>query len=668
MVTMLNDLAPKHWRLAARIALFTVVSQLVIPAGAVAQDHQSTPQTQSPIQHVIVIIGENRSFDHVYATYTPVSGDTVSNLLSKGIVNADGSNGPNYSLAAQYHAVDTTQYSISPQGKQVYTNIPPELTDGAPKVASDTSPAPFQTLQVAEWAEPNLPNNYFQYLLTGATGLPSDSFDSRILNNLHLGQGVFQLTPGVSYDDYAASPVHRFYQMWQQADCNVTYATSDNPSGCVSDLFPWVETTIGAGSNGNPIRRGPNFSVTGEGSTAMAFYNVQQGDAPYMKQLADQYTLSDNFHQSVMGGTGANHIMFGFADAIWYSDGNGNPLTPPTNQIENPDPQPGTNNWYDQDGYSGGSYSNCADVTQPGVSSVVNYLQSLPAPVDPRCAANSYYLLNNYNPGYNGDGTLASQYSPFTIPPTSVRQIGDALLSANIPWKYYGEGWDLYVTDPTGANTYDRYCNICNPFQYATSIMTNPALREEHINDVPNLYEDIATNNLPAVSIVKPSGFTDGHPASSKLDLFEGFTQRIVDQVQANPTLWANTAIFITFDEGGGYYDSGYIQPVDFFGDGTRIPLLIVSPYSMGGHINHSYSDHVSIIKFIERNWSLTPLTNRSRDNFPNPITASNNPYVPLNSPALDDLFDAFNFGGGHPALNVATAPQNTGIVSRGGN
>ena len=55
----------------------------------------------------------------------------------------------------------------------------------------------------------------------------------------------------------------------------------------------------------------------------MAFYNVQQGDAPYMKQLADQYTLSDNFHQSVMGGTGANHIMFGFADAIWYSDGSG---------------------------------------------------------------------------------------------------------------------------------------------------------------------------------------------------------------------------------------------------------------------------------------------------------------------------------------------------------
>jgi len=59
-----------------------------------------------------------------------------------------------------------------------------------------------------------------------------------------------------------------------------------------------------------------------------------KGDAPYMKSLADNYTLSDNFHQAVMGGTMANHIEFGFADSIWYSDGKGNAKVPPTNQIE----------------------------------------------------------------------------------------------------------------------------------------------------------------------------------------------------------------------------------------------------------------------------------------------------------------------------------------------
>jgi phospholipase C len=118
--------------------------------------------------------------------------------------------------------------------------------------------------------------------------------------------------------------------------------------------------TVGAGTNG--LAQPPNFSTdyapgkktTGEGSTSIGFYNVQYGDAPYFKFLADNYSMSDNLHKSVMGGTGANHIMLGFGDAIWFSDGNGNPAIPPHNQlvfggtvnagvvdeIENPNPPP----------------------------------------------------------------------------------------------------------------------------------------------------------------------------------------------------------------------------------------------------------------------------------------------------------------------------------------
>ena len=86
------------------------------------------------------------------------------------------------------------------------------------------------------------------------------------------------------------------------------------------------------------------------------------------------------------------------------------------------------------------------------------------------------------------------------------------------------------------------------------------------------------------------------------------------------------------------------MQPVDFFGDGTRIPLIVVSKFSKGGHISHSYTDHVSILKFIEANWRLDPITKRSRDNLPNPLTDTN-PYIPTNSPAIGDLMDTFNFG-----------------------
>ena len=354
--------------------------------------------------------------------------------------------------------------------------------------------------------------------------------------------------------------------------------------------------------------------------------------------------------------------MLGHGDAIWFSDGQGNAAVPPHNvmvaagtanagvvdEVENPNPASGTNNWYAEDGYGngsfgsassgGGSYTNCSDTTQPGVAPIVNYLQSLVRPINPNCEAGHYYLLNNYNPGYFGDGSNAftdtnANNTVFTIPPSSTPSIGDTLLKSSISWKYYGDHWNNYLTDKyqlnygaVGANS-DEYCNICNPFQYDTSIMSNPGDRRgPHSGHRPISTMTSQSGTLPAVSFVKPSGLVDGHPASSKLNLFEGFVQKIVDGVQANQALWEDTAIMITFDEGGGYYDSGYVQPVDYFGDGTRIPMIVVSPYTTAGHISHDYSDHVSVLKFIERNWALNPVTARSRDNFPNPVVQRREP------------------------------------------
>jgi phospholipase C len=642
-------------------------------------------ETSTPIKHVIVIIGENRSFDHVFATYVPVKGESVFNLLSEGIVKADGTAGPNFPIAEQKAATDNPAdgFLLSPAQSTFSGSVLPAPLNGGPV----DSYVPNDSLATARQSENGLPAAYYGYLVTGGSGLSGKIPDTRIKNVSALPPGPFQLTNGATftYNSYAASPVHRFYQMWQQLDCSVAHATAANPSGCDAALFPWVETTVGAGANGvlQPAtfstEYAPNAVTTGEGSTAMGFYNVQNGDAPYFKFLADHYAMSDNFHQSVNGGTGANHIMLGHGDAIWFSDGKGNAAMPPkgvevaagsknagiVDEVENPNPQGGTNNWYAEDGYGGGSfgspsfgggsYTNCADTTQPGVAPITNYLKSLATPISPNCEAGHYYLLNNYNPGYFGNGNNAytdtnANNTVFTIPPSSVPSIGDKLLANHISWKYYGDQWNNYVPDPYQLNygaigkLTDEYCNICNPFQYDTSIMGDAAIRTAHIQDTANLYADIKSGNLPAVSIVKPSGLVDGHPASSKLNLFEGFSKKIIDEVKKNPTLWKDTAIMITFDEGGGYYDSGYVQPVDYFGDGTRIPLIVVSPYTKAGHISHEYADHVSILKFIEANWGLEAITTRSRDNFPNPIADPSNPYVPVNTPAIGDLMGLFNF------------------------
>src|SRR5579862_5583466 len=194
--------------------LFATMLNLVEAPSLAAQ---SAPAAATPIQHVIIIIGENRSFDHVYATYKPKHRQKVSNLLSRGIINADGTPGPNYLASAQYSAVNTAAFDVAAQGKAIYGDIPAPLAGGN-TTASDTSPAPFATLKVAKLAEPDLFHTYNKFLITGATGLAYGTVDTRINNVNNLGQGVFQLTPGVKYDDYANSPVHRFFQMWQQID------------------------------------------------------------------------------------------------------------------------------------------------------------------------------------------------------------------------------------------------------------------------------------------------------------------------------------------------------------------------------------------------------------------------------------------------------------------
>lgn len=655
---------------AALLAASQVLAGL--PTPAFAQDHDPNAHTRTPIKHVIVIIGENRSFDHVFATYEPRRHQRIWNLLSEGIVNADGTPGPNYARAEQYQAVDTAAegFENSPQGKSLYATLPPPLAGGP------TTPH-FSSVAQAEAVENGLPNpQYYTYLTTGGTGLKAGTPDTRLENVNNLPPGPFQITKGIPYDAYAASPVHRYYQMAQQLDCSISYADKSNPSGCKADLFPWVEVTTGAGSNGKQQPANYNDETTREGSASMGFYNMQEGDAPYLKYLADHFALSDNYHQAATGGTGMNHIELGSGDAFWFSDGNGHPAVPPHNQevaagtanqgvvdeVEDPDAAPGTNNWYAEDGYGGGSngspsygggsYSNCSDPSAPGVSAMRNYLGSLQEKVDAKCAPGHYYLLNNYNPGYFGNGVNAytdssNHNTVFTLPPSNIHTIGDELLSRKISFTYFGDQWDRYVQDPYYQNPANAYCNICNFLQYSTSIMTNPALRSEHIQDTSNLYADLQNGTLPAVSWVKPSGFVDGHPSSSKLDLFEGYVMKIVNMVQSNPKLWQSTAIFITFDEGGGYYDSGYVQPLDYFGDGTRVPLIVVSPYTRAGRVSHSYTDHVSILKFIERNWDLRPITDRSRDNLPDPASTEADPYVPTNGPAIGDLFDMFDFGQG---------------------
>jgi len=592
---------------AAAAGLALAATTLPLAQQARAAETEAAATT-TPIKHVIIVVGENHTFDNLFGTYKPRAGQTIDNLLSKGIVREDGSPGPHFDKAQQLIGRDTAKYHA-------------------------------ETVSTGAYA--TLPQPYTTYGIGLPPGVPDTRFPADLPN------GPYQISKYVPYAAYTGDPVHRFFQMWQDVD------------GGKLDKFVWIEETIGTGSNGAPPPAG-GFNPK-EGAISMGFYNMNpykdasgkssSGDAAIFKSLADQYAISDNYHQAVMGGTGANFQALVAGDAAFFTntDLDGTAAVPFSNQIENPDPVEGTNNYYTQDGYSGGSYVNCADTSAPGVASVKQQLHRQGVPQS-NCAPGHYYLLNNYNLYWNQTSSNARTLGPksFTLPPQSNPTIADVMSAHGVSWRYYsGDRGD----DPTVfANSVDgvpllfhSYCGICDPLTGYSSIMKRPS-EEAKLQNYGAFLDEVRQGTLPAVSFVRPFESLAGHPADSTTDLYELFIQDLISQVRSNPQVWSSTAIFITTDEGGGYYDSGYIQALDFFGDGTRIPLIVVSPHAKHGYVDHTYYDHVSLLKFIEKNWNLPSISQRSRDTLPNPIADRDDPYEPRNGPAIGDLMNLFSF------------------------
>jgi acid phosphatase len=562
-------------------------SQLpLLIAGALAAGIAgAAPSATTPIEHVIVIVGENRTFDNLYGTYTPPKGQTISNLLSKKIVNADGSPGPRFADAAQKLGASFGAYTPTPAVNGVYATLP-------------------------------------QPYAAGAFGQRQDVPDARFPATL--GNGPFQITRHVSYGAHTGDPTHRFFQMWQQIN------------GGKNDMFVWVADHTGPGpSNPYPLAPGRTF----QGGIAMGFYNMASGDAPYFKKLAQQFSIADNYHQPVMGGTAANYLALATADVSFYEQ-RGAPALPPPKQIENPDAQPNTNNWYTEDGYRGGTYVHCADLGAPGVAGIRGLLNGLPyrAFNGGNCAPETYYMVNNMDPAFSPTGEpLALGADKFLLPPLTIPHIGDLLTAGGVSWKWYSGGRN------DGVRTDKEYCGMCDTPTFFSSTMNGPD--KAKLVDLMQFYVDVKDEKtFPAVSVIAPYDSISGHPGYAMQPSFEQLVADVVERVRTNPALWKNTAILVTFDEGGGYYDSGYVQFIDFFGDGTRVPLIAISAYSKRGQVDHTYYDHASISKFIERNWSLPTLSKRSRDNLPNPLPDAANAYVPANRPAIGDLMNLFDF------------------------
>ncbi|MBV8817384.1 MAG: alkaline phosphatase D family protein [Acidobacteriaceae bacterium] len=212
---------------------------------------------------------------------------------------------------------------------------------------------------------------------------------------------------------------------------------------------------------------------------------------------------------------------------------------------------------------------------------------------------------------------------------STVLNIGDVLDNAGVSWKWYSGGWnnalDSSTSNPlhlgsSGPNTVNSlfqwhhqpfaFFEKSKPFD-ANQVDGRNVYASAHLQDEANFYTDVSNNTLPAVSFVKFLGPDNEHPGYASLQQGQQHVADLVAAVQANPALWAHTAIIVTYDEHGGRWD--HVQPPvrDLWGPGVRVPALVISPFAKQGYVDHTQHDTSAILSTIEQRFGLNPLNAR---------------------------------------------------------
>ena len=184
--------------------------------------------------------------------------------------------------------------------------------------------------------------------------------------------------------------------------------------------------------------------------------------------------------------------------------------------------------------------------------------------------------------------------------------------AAGISWAAYGPvyrgraraGLDVFRSIACGPATETNPCPTSDTWK-------------QHVLPINQVFRDAAAGTLPAVSWIDLPP-DDEHPPSS-ICVGENWSVSLVNALGAGPQ-WNSTALFITWDDFGGYYDHVPPPNLDQFGLGFRVPLLVISPYARPDYIDHMQSEHSSVLKFIEADFGSAPLSDR--DGAPNDVVS----------------------------------------------
>jgi phospholipase C len=298
-------------------------------------------------------------------------------------------------------------------------------------------------------------------------------------------------------------------------------------------------------------------ALNSSGGLTMGYYdatNLPEG------KLAQQYALADNFFHAAFGPSMLNHFwLIAAAPPMWPNA--------PANLVAQVDAN--------------------GKLIKDGVVTPDGYL------------VNTAFPANAPHPATVTD---TAQLVPALTMPT----IGDRLDEKGVTWGWYSGGWnDALAGHPDPLFQFNH-----QPFAYFAKYADGTPGQAAHLHDEQDFLHALTDDSLPAVAFIKPLGADNEHPGYANLARGQQHVADIVQAVQKS-RYWADTAIIVTYDENGGFWDHVAPPKGDRWGPGVRVPTIIISPYAKKGFIDHTQYDTTSILKLIETRWGLAPLSSR---------------------------------------------------------
>src|SRR6266849_6683203 len=241
------------------------------------------------------------------------------------------------------------------------------------------------------------------------------------------------------------------------------------------------------------------------------------------------------------------------------------------------------------------------------------------------------YTVNTAQPAYQPSGIAPASRNALDfansamqpVPPLKDKTIGDTLSAKGVSWTWYAGGWNAATADGrrdpkekrrviySSAEGSPIFQPPHQPFNYHARFAPGSADRALHLKDGDEFFRAIDAGTLPQVAFYKPAGRVNQHPSYTDLESGDRHIDELLQRLRKSPQ-WPKTAVIVTYDENGGYWD--HVAPPsgrgwgDHWGPGTRVPTIIVSPWAKRGVVDSTTYDTTSVLKFITRRFDLEPL------------------------------------------------------------